>query len=131
MDPQPLLIILKLRRTSTKKSYHGHPGSTSIDPTSLAAQLPHRADAGTITGWIPDETVATTPLSICKELEQGCNCLADNILYTLNAGYDNVMRRMTDEVINSDTLITYLTAQCSAGNCGSFDCWLQCGVWRK
>jgi hypothetical protein len=57
-----------------------------------------------------DETVAATPSSITQELERSCNRLVDNIPDPLAADYDDVMRKMTDEVINSDTLITYLTA---------------------
>jgi hypothetical protein len=76
----------------------------------VAPQLPHSADPGTITDWILDETVASMPSLITQELEQSFNRLVDNIPDPLDANYDNAMRRMTDEVINSDTLIAYLTA---------------------
>ncbi len=79
-------------------------------PPMVAPRLPHGADQGTITGWILDETVAATPSSITQELERSCNRLVDNIPDPLAADYGDVMRKMTDEVINSDTLITYLTA---------------------
>jgi hypothetical protein len=46
---------------------------------------------------------------ITQELERGFNRLVDNIPDANHADYDDVMRKMADEVINSDTLITYLT----------------------
>jgi hypothetical protein len=78
-------------------------------PPVVAPQLPHSADPGTITGWILDETAAATPAVITQELERGFNRLVNNIPDADHADYDNVMRKMTDEVINSDTLIAYLT----------------------
>jgi hypothetical protein len=62
-----------------------------------------------MTGWILDETVATTPTSVTQELECGFKCLVDNIPDPTDADYDSVMRKMTDEVMSSDTLVTYLT----------------------
>jgi hypothetical protein len=78
-------------------------------PPMVAPQLPHGADPGTITGWILDETAAAMPAAITQELERGFNRLVDNIPDPTHADYDDVMRRMTDEVMNSDTLVTYLT----------------------
>jgi hypothetical protein len=75
----------------------------------VAPQLPHSADPGTTIGWILDETVAATPAVITQEVEQGFNRLVNDIPDANHADYDDVMRKMTDEVINSDTLITYLT----------------------
>jgi hypothetical protein len=77
-------LVLKLRRTSTKRSYHGRQRSTSIDSACratpvVAPQLPHSADPGTITGWIVDETAAATTAVITQELERGFNRLVDNI----------------------------------------------------
>jgi hypothetical protein len=79
-------------------------------PPVVAPQLPHGADPGTITGWILDETVAATPASITQELERGFNRLVNNIPAANDANYREVMREMTDEVMYSDTLTTYLTA---------------------
>jgi hypothetical protein len=79
-------------------------------PPVVAPQLPHSADPGTITGWILDDTAATTPAVITQEMEQGFNRLVNNIPNVNHADYHDVMQKMTDEVINnSDTLITYLT----------------------
>jgi hypothetical protein len=79
-------------------------------PPVVAPQLPHGADPGTMTGWLLDDTVAATPTSITQELERGCNRLVNNIPDPNDPAYAGVMRSMTDEVLNSDTLITYLTA---------------------
>jgi hypothetical protein len=79
-------------------------------PPVVAPQLPHCADPGTITGWILDKTAAATPTSITQELERGFNRLVNNIPATTDANYHEVMREMTDEVMYSDTLTTYLTA---------------------
>jgi hypothetical protein len=79
-------------------------------PPVVAPQLPHSADPGTITGWILDETVAETPTVITLDMERGFNRLVDNVPDVNDPTYDGIMRQMTDEVISSDTLITYLTA---------------------
>jgi hypothetical protein len=79
-------------------------------PPVVAPQLPHSADPGTITGWILDETVAMTSTVITQEMERSFNHLVTNIPDANDPNYDNVMRRMTDEVLSSDTLVTYLTA---------------------
>ncbi len=71
----------------------------------VAPQLPYSADLGTMTGWILDETVASTPAGITQELEQSFNRLVDNIPDTAHTDYGNFMRKMTDEIINSNTLI--------------------------
>jgi hypothetical protein len=62
-----------------------------------------------MTGWILDETVASTPAGITQELEQSFNRLVDNIPDTAHTDYGNFMRKMTDEVMNSDTIIGSLT----------------------
>jgi hypothetical protein len=79
-------------------------------PPVVAPQLPLGADPGRITGWILDKTTAATPTSITQELEQGFNHLVNNIPATNDANYHKVMQEMTDEVMYSGTLTTYLTA---------------------
>jgi hypothetical protein len=121
MEPQPLLIVWKLRRRlqteATMAAQVPPPMMTPLvgPPPVVAPQLPHSADPGTITGWILDKTAAETPAAetpavIIQEMEQGFNRLVDNIPDVADPNYESIMRRMTDEVINSDTLIAYLTA---------------------
>jgi hypothetical protein len=43
-------------------------------------------------------------------MECGFDRLVDNIPAIGDAGYDEAMREMTDEVIHSDTLVAYLAA---------------------
>jgi hypothetical protein len=78
-------------------------------PPTVAPHLPHTADPGTITDWILNETVATTPTMVTQELDQGFNRLVTGIPAMADANYAEVIRKMTDKVISSDTLITYLT----------------------
>jgi hypothetical protein len=75
----------------------------------VTPQLPHSADPRTINGWMLDETAVATPAVITQELERGFNRLVNNIPDADHTDYNNVMRKMTDEVMNSDTLIAYLT----------------------
>jgi hypothetical protein len=104
-----------VRENDTKRSYHGcqktsNDGSSGRGPPAVSPQLPHSADPGTITGWILDETVAKTPTRVTQDLERGFNRLVTNIPIPTHADYGATMRKMTDEVISSDTLMTYLTA---------------------
>jgi hypothetical protein len=77
-------------------------------PVPTAPQLPFAADPGTITGWLLDATATETSSSISRGLELGFNRLVDNIPNPTHATYDGIMRAMTDEIIGSDTLVTYL-----------------------
>jgi hypothetical protein len=43
-------------------------------------------------------------------LELGFNRLVDDIPATNAVDYEDIMREMTDEIIHSDTLVTYLVA---------------------
>jgi hypothetical protein len=85
------------------------PGEAPPAPVS-APHLPFAADPGTITGWLLDATATKTSSSISREMEGGLNRLVDNIPELAADGYDEVMRDMADEIINSDTLILYLVA---------------------
>jgi hypothetical protein len=78
-------------------------------PAVTAPQLPFGADPGTITGWLLDATSTETSGTISRGLERGFNRLVDNIPGTAAPGYPAAMQAMADEIINSDTLITYLT----------------------
>jgi hypothetical protein len=77
---------------------------------AVTPQLPFAADPGTITGWLLDITTTETPESISQGLERGFNRLVDNIPAMNANDYDKVMREMTTEIVNSDTLVTYLVA---------------------
>jgi hypothetical protein len=77
---------------------------------AVTPQLPFAADPGTITGWLLDTTTTETSESISQGLERGFNRLVDNVPAMNANGYDEAMREMTDEIVNSDTLVTYLMA---------------------
>jgi hypothetical protein len=81
-----------------------------VPPVDTAPQLPFGADPGTITGWLLDATLTETPGTISRGLERGFNWLVDSIPVVANPGYAATMRTMAGEIINSDTLVTYLTA---------------------
>jgi hypothetical protein len=77
---------------------------------AVTPQLPHGADPGTITEWILQATSTETSDSISRGLELGFNRLVNDIPATDAVDYEDVMREMTDEIIHSDTLVTYLVA---------------------
>jgi hypothetical protein len=77
---------------------------------AVPPQLPFAADPGTITGWLLDTTAMETLAIISKGLEHGFNRLVNNIPDMNAPDYDKTMREMTDEIVNSDTLVTYLVA---------------------
>jgi hypothetical protein len=77
---------------------------------AVAPQLPFAADPGTITGWLLDTTATKTSDIISKGLERGFNRLVTNIPDLNAPNYDETMREMTDEIVKSDMLITYLIA---------------------
>jgi hypothetical protein len=81
-----------------------------VPPVDTAPQLPFGADPGTITGWLLDATSAETSGTISRGLERGFNRLVDSIPAVVNPGYAAAMRTVAGEIINSDTLVTYLTA---------------------
>jgi hypothetical protein len=86
-------------------------------PPVVAPQLPFAADPGTITGWLLDDTASQTPTDVARALDRGFNRLVDGVPANGDAGFEAAMRLMTDEITNSDTLVTYLTAT----NVGSDD----------
>jgi hypothetical protein len=73
-------------------------------------QLPCVADPGSLTGWLLQATSTETSDSISRGLEAGFSRLVDNLPDANDANYDQVMQVMVDEIVNSDTLNTYLTA---------------------
>jgi hypothetical protein len=77
---------------------------------ATAPHLPFGGDPGTITGWLLDATSTETSSDISRGLERGFNRLSNNIPGINDAGYEDAIRNIIDEVIGSDTLITYLTA---------------------
>jgi hypothetical protein len=55
-----------------------------------------------------DATATETSSSISRGLELGFNRLVDNIPDPADVTYDGIMHTMTDEIVGSDTLVTYL-----------------------
>jgi hypothetical protein len=87
-------------------------------PSPVAApQLPFGADPGTITGWLLEETASQTTADVAQTLDRWFNRLVDGIPGVADPGFKTAMTMMTDEITNSDTLVTYLTAT----NIGSGD----------
>jgi hypothetical protein len=82
--------------------------ATGAPPVPAAPQLSFSADPGTITGWLLDATATETSSSISQGLELGFNCLFNNVPDPADATYDDIMCTMTDEILGSDTLVTYL-----------------------
>jgi hypothetical protein len=77
---------------------------------ATAPHLPFGGDPGTLTGWLLDATSTETLSDISRGLEQGFDRLDNNIPNIGDAGYDAAIRSIVDEVIGSDTIVTYLTA---------------------
>jgi hypothetical protein len=77
---------------------------------ATAPHLPFGGDPGTITGWLLDTTSTATLSEISRGLAQGFNRLVTNIPAMGDPGYNKAMRNMTNEVIGSNTLVTYMTA---------------------
>jgi hypothetical protein len=77
---------------------------------ATAPHLPFGGDPGTITGWLLDATSTETSSDISRGLELGFNRLNNNIPDVGDAGHSDAIRNIVDEVIGSDTLVTYLTA---------------------
>lgn len=79
-------------------------------PPALAPPLPFPADAGTITGWLVDQSVTVTSSSLVQDIEAGFARLSQNIpADPLHATYAGTMRDLVDEVVNSSDLCCYLT----------------------
>jgi hypothetical protein len=77
---------------------------------ATAPHLPFGGDPGTITGWLLDATSTATSSDISRGLERGFDRLVTNIPNAGDPGHEDAMRDIVDEVIGSDTLVTYLTA---------------------
>jgi hypothetical protein len=57
-----------------------------------------------------DATTTDVSAEVAQALDLGFNCLADNIPVAGGGGFNEAMSTMMDEILNSDTLIMYLTA---------------------
>jgi hypothetical protein len=120
-NSQPLLIISQLR-DDYEQSTMVDVGNLAVipaagaSPVPTAPQLPFAADPGTITGWLLDATTTETSGSISRGLELGFNRLVDNVPDPGDATYDDVMCTMTDEIISSNTLVTYLVVTNAVNN---------------
>jgi hypothetical protein len=79
-----------------------------VPALTVTPQPAFAAGPETITGWILDATAAETADTISKEMERGFDRLVDNTPAIGDAGYNEAMREMTDEIIHSDTLVAYL-----------------------
>jgi hypothetical protein len=93
----------------------GHPILLVVPPggapaVATAPHLPFGADPGTITGWLLDATATETSSNISRRLTRGFNWLVENIPAIGDPWYDAAILNVTDEVIGSDTIVTYLTA---------------------
>jgi hypothetical protein len=79
-------------------------GALDVD---VMPQLPNGADPGTITGWLLEASLTKTLDSISSSLEQGFHRLVHNIPIMNGVWYD-AMHAMSNDVINSDTIVPYL-----------------------
>jgi hypothetical protein len=79
-------------------------------PPAGAPQLPYAADLGSLTGWILENTVTETSSSISKALGRGFARLVDNVPLDGAPSHEAAMKEMIKEVVNSDSLTTYLVA---------------------
>ena len=77
-------------------------------PVLQAPQLPFAADPGSLTGWLVDESVTGSPGELMTHMNRGFNCLTDGVPDANHATYPAFMRNMVEEVVGSDTLVTYL-----------------------
>jgi hypothetical protein len=73
-------------------------------------QLPYAADPGSLTGWLLDSTTTETSNSISGGLERGFTRLVHNVLNHGDAGHEEAMQSMVDEIVNSDMFTPYLKA---------------------
>jgi hypothetical protein len=81
------------------------------DPPVLGVpQLPFAADPGSLTGWLLDNTATETSASISNGLDLGFTRLVEDVPNFGEDGHEEAMKEMADEIINADTLTTYLTA---------------------
>ena len=85
-------------------------------PQVVAPPLPFPAAAGTITGWLVDQSVSVTSVSLVADIEAGFVRLSHNIPGDpLDPGYGAAMRELIDEVVNSAELCCYLTISETGG----------------
>jgi hypothetical protein len=81
-----------------------------LPAVAVPPQPAFAADPDTITAWLLDDTAAETADDISREMERGFNRLVDNVPAAVDAGYEEAMRGMTDEIVHSDTMVAYLVA---------------------
>jgi hypothetical protein len=67
------------------------------------------ADPGSLTGWLLEATSTKMPASIAKSLELGFSRLMNNVPNPGEASHKEAMEEMVAEIVNSNTLMTYLT----------------------
>ena len=77
-------------------------------PVLQAPQLPFAADPGSLTGWLVDESVTGSLGELMAHMNRGFNRLTDGVPDANHATYPAFMRNMVEEVVGSDTLVTYL-----------------------
>jgi hypothetical protein len=80
-----------------------------VVPPRVVPPLPYPGDAGSITGWLVDQSTSITSSSLVGEVEMGFARLSHNIPDPLDQGYAEAMRDLVDEVTNSADLCCYLT----------------------
>jgi hypothetical protein len=111
-----LLVLRSCRETSTKQRTMANAVPLGIvppvgpPPLVVVPQLPYAADPGSLTGWVLETTATETSGSISKSLGRGFARLVDNVPLDGDPGHEEAMKEMADEIVNSDSLTTYLTA---------------------
>jgi hypothetical protein len=65
---------------------------------------------GSLTGWILDATTIKMSDSILKGLGRSFTRHVDNVPGAGVPGHSEAMKEMSNEIVNSNTLTTYLTA---------------------
>jgi hypothetical protein len=114
-----ILTVFKSRVDYEQATMAGVGGPVPVltPPPGVALQLPFGADPGTITGWLLDETSSQTTADVAQTLDRWFNRLVDGIPGIADPGFKTAMTMMTDEIKDSNTLVTYLMAT----NIGSGD----------
>jgi hypothetical protein len=80
-------------------------------PQVVAPPLQFPAAAGTLTGWLVDQSILVTLVSLVTSIQAGFTRLSQNIpVPAADPGYAGAMRtELMDEVVNSTDLCCYLT----------------------
>jgi hypothetical protein len=82
-------------------------GGGGAPPLGVAPQLPCGADPGSITGWMLQATMAETPSTISLQMERSFARLV-GMPPVNHHDYAAARRDMIDEILNSNSLETYL-----------------------